>query len=253
MKNLNKSLNYINDPDTKKTIKDILYKINIYIKAGKSFNTGFLSPTEFNYAEDLLNNHSVDYFIFDTGSNSERRIISVDEEEDIIQVYRINNNTSNIEHRDVLGTLISLGISRNKIGDIVVGDDVIEFAAMSECYNDIIYGLKNIKNTPVSAELKKVPIINYDEEKLEIKTGSLSSLRLDSFIALALNLSRNKAQNLVRSGRVKINHEISDAVDSRIETNDEISVSRVGRFGVLEIGGKSRKGRTFIKYFKRVN
>ncbi len=124
---------------------------------------------------------------------------------------------------------------------------------MCECDNDVRYGLNSIKHTPVHIELKAEPTIDYSEERVEIKTGSLSSLRLDSFIALIMNLSRNKAQNLVRSGRVKLNHEINDSVDTKIETSDEISVSKVGRFGILEIGGQSRKGRTFIKYFKRIN
>ena len=253
MKNLRNSLNYINDQETKKTIKEILYKINIYNRAGRDFNTKFLSPTEYKYAVDLLRNHSVDFFVYDTGEESERKILSTTESDDIIRVYRIYNSSSSIKHRDVLGSLISLGIDRRNIGDILVGEEYIEFAIMCECDNDVRYGLNSIKHTPVHIELKAEPTIDYSEERVEIKTGSLSSLRLDSFIALIMNLSRNKAQNLVRSGRVKLNHEINDSVDTKIETSDEISVSKVGRFGILEIGGQSRKGRTFIKYFKRIN
>ncbi len=73
MKNLRNSLNYINDPETKKTIKDILYKINIYNRAGRDFNTQFLSPTEYKYAVDLLRNHSVIFLFMIQGRSPNER------------------------------------------------------------------------------------------------------------------------------------------------------------------------------------
>lgn len=90
MRNLTNSLNYIQDRDTKKTIKDILYKAAIYLKSSKSFNTDFLTPTEFKYACELLKNMDIDFSIVEPGADTERKVIIVGDEKDAVKVFILN-------------------------------------------------------------------------------------------------------------------------------------------------------------------
>ncbi len=251
MRNLTNSLNYIQDRDTKKTIKDILYKAGIYLKSSKSFNTDFLSPTEFKYACELLKNMDIDFSVIEPGADTERKVLIVGDEEDTVEVFYIEPIHQTIEHRDVLGTLLSLGIKRSKIGDIVFSDDRVEFAILKDVVNDVKNGLTSIKNSAVRPILKDIPYLHEPSYEINLKSGSISSLRLDALIALMLNYSRNKAQRCIKSGKVKLNHEINDSVDAKIEENDEISVSGIGRFVLENIGGTSKKGRIYIKYYKK--
>lgn len=252
MRNLTNSLNYIQDRDTKKTIKEILYKAGIYLKTDKSFYTDFLSPTELKYAADLLNNMSIEYTTIETGIDTERNILSVREDNnDIVAVFFIEPINQTIEHRDVLGALLSLGIKRCKIGDIVFNNDRVEFAVLKEVENDVTVGLISIKNSSVQPKLKDIPFLHEPSFEINLKSGSISSLRLDALIALMLNFSRNKAQRFIKSGKVKLNHEINESVDAKIEERDVVSVSGIGRFVLDSIGGSSKKGRIYIKYYKK--
>lgn len=252
MRNLNNSLNYIQDRDTKKTIKEILYKASIFLKNNIPFYTDFLSPVEFKYASDLLNSMGIDYTVVDAGTNTERKTLMVgDDNKDVLAVFYIEPIHQTIKHGDVLGALLSLGIKRCKIGDIVFNNDRVEFAVLKDVIYDVKSGLTSIKKSSVRPLLKDTPLLQKTDYEINLKSGSLSSLRLDALLALMLNYSRTKAQRMIKSGKVKLNHEINDSVDSKIEEKDEISVSGIGRFMLDSVGGSSKKGRIYIKYYKK--
>ena len=51
---------------------------------------------------------------------------------DGFNVIRIEGIDTSVSHRDILGAIINLGIDRDKIGDIVFNNEIVEFAILEE-------------------------------------------------------------------------------------------------------------------------
>ena len=116
-------INSFKDEDEFEIVK--LY--NLYIKALKTgvmmYTDDFYSPSVWSRLEELnLSGVTIDsYGIFE---ECDRRIIVFNKEEYIeppLSLVKIECNTKfvTLEHRDYLGSIMSLGIKRNKLGDLI--------------------------------------------------------------------------------------------------------------------------------------
>ncbi|WP_409305348.1 RNA-binding protein [Peribacillus sp. SCS-155] len=146
-----------------------------------------------------------------------------------------------IEHRQVLGTLMSLGIKREKFGDILVSGQRVQFLAAGEIESYLFANLEKIGKATVS--MKKVALEEaiVAEEVWDESTFTVSSMRLDTVISSILNLSRQKAQTLITSGKVKLNHKQTEHISEECREGDTISVRGFGRCSILSIEGKTKK------------
>lgn len=77
-------------------------------------------------------------------------------------------------------------------------------------------------------------------------SDSVASVRLDNVVASAFRLSRTKAADLIRQGQVFVDHMESLKPDQKLAEGTLISVRHQGRVRLVEIGGRSRKGREYI-------
>lgn len=157
-----------------------------------------------------------------------------------------------LTHRHFLGTVLSLGIERDKIGDILVGDrtafvflakDIAEFVA------DNI-----IKVAGVGVESNIVPIDRavLPEKKFEIISAVCASQRADAIVSGLLNKSRNEAKELILSGKLEVNHFEITRTDYLVKEKDLLSVRGFGRSEILEIGNKTRSDRIHIVFKKYI-
>ena len=78
-------------------------------------------------------------------------------------------------------------------------------------------------------------------EEYQKKDIVVSSMRLDTIIASALTISRQKSKQLVESGAVQVNYAVVEKQDFDIQTSDLISVRKYGRFRVEENLGNTKK------------
>lgn len=87
---------------------------------------------------------------------------------------------------------MSLGVKREKFGDIIVTEEHIQFIAAEEMDSYLTGNLEKIGNASVS--IKRLPIENIVQvkEKWEEQVTTVSSLRLDSVLSAVLNLSVKK-------------------------------------------------------------
>lgn len=179
--------------------------------------------------------------------NSEKP--TLDEFSIIALKIELDNQNGMVNHRHVLGTLMSLGIKRETIGDIIIGSDnkneIIIFISQ-EMENFIKSNLIKINNNFVTIskiELNEIVINNTEE----IKLINVASLRLDAVIARALNLSRNKAVEMIEKKLVQINHLETDNTSYILKENDLISIRHFGRIKMLEVVHTTKKDRLIIK------
>ena len=147
-----------------------------------------------------------------------------------------------LKHPDVLGALISLGLDRSKYGDIRVDENVIQFAVATEVADYIRANLTSVGKVKVHAEevSEQTPLIQLQEEWNE-KNVTVSSMRLDVIIATVSNISRQKAQNLIAAGKVKVNWTEALRPDFVLDLLDIISVRGFGRIQIQGLEGTTKK------------
>ncbi len=169
-----------------------------------------------------------------------------------ISIFKLEYNKRylNINHRMVLGTLMSLGVTRDSIGDIYITEmDDVYLCVTKEISNYIINEFKTLSHQSIS--LKEVCQIDGKiKQNLEVKNDFLASLRLDIVIASMYNLSRKESLEIIKEGRVKVNQKPTMNNSQEIKENDVISVKGFGKMKLLEVGGLSKRDRIFVKLGK---
>ncbi len=201
--------------------------------------TKFLDEVELS---NLINANHNQYPILAFGGydNAERVRVLINSEE-------VNNNEFEISllkieypkkfvkinHRNVLGTIMSLGINRNTIGDIIItGDDeaLIYVLVVREMVEYLKQNLTSINNYPV--KIKEVDFEELQSIKLKdaiIKSYIISSMRLDVILSNILNVSRNEINSYFDEKKVLVNHQICMNRHYEYKSGDLISVRKFGR------------------------
>ena len=163
---------------------------------------------------------------------------------------RGNFNYSKASHRDYLGAILSAGIKREKMGDILVRDDGAYVFLAESIATYILNNLPKVKGVSVKAKQITPQEVTFPENKQKELNLTCASLRLDVILAGGFNLSRSQANDLIQAKKVQVNHqEIADN-DYRCEEGEIISVRTKGRIKIAEISGNTKKGKIKIKLIK---
>ena len=154
----------------------------------------------------------------------------------------------NLSHRDYLGAILGLGIERDAIGDIAVQD---AHSAILFCPR-MLAGFLMGELTKVGADTVRCRECIIDESFTDGKqyrpiSDTVASPRLDCVVAALCNLSREAAQNAVRSGLVEVDFELEERVDTVLTPPITVSVRGHGRFVLRSFDGETRKGRLRLR------
>ncbi len=232
---------------------------DLYTKAeftGKAFYTKFLSPLEARIITQRFPKSDVDMELFGGYDGSERCVCAFyTYPEDLsfpISALKVKSKSKNstLSHRDYLGSVLSLGIKRELIGDIIVRDGDAIIFCLEEIAHYIADSLTKIANTGVSIKIEENIGDLGIKRDYDIISSTVSSLRCDSIVASALNLSRAKAAELIERGYVNLNYEQARSVSQGIKNEDVLSVRGYGKFSVQTDGKLTKKGRIHINILK---
>ena len=155
----------------------------------------------------------------------------------------------NLSHRDFLGSLMSLNIARNTIGDIVVGEGCTQVYVYNTITDLIIDNISKIGRVGVSIQKVDSELVKAQVNFEEI-SGTVASLRIDCVLSLALHQSREKVKAIINSRGVVINHIINYNADTALKDGDIFSVKGFGKFIFKSTNGVSKKNRFHITLFK---
>ena len=150
-----------------------------------------------------------------------------------------------LSHRDYLGAILNLGIERNKLGDILVKDDCALLFAHKSLEHFLIEELTRIRHTSVMVNVEDFNDFSYQPNVKEIN-GTVSSLRLDSLLALAFASSRSKLVAYIEDGKVFVNGKLITSNGYQIKEDDIISVRGLGRFQYKSTISQTKKGRYYV-------
>jgi len=224
---------------------------------GGARHTSFLNDREQELARAALSPLSFEQYVLDGGyPQAERCVLCLYEgqppEDPLVECLRIEipHAENPLTHRDYLGALLSLGIKRECIGDILPCEGGAYVFALPRIapllMEDLVSVGRYAARVCAAADGSKLPPLPSPEEK----TATVASLRLDAVLAAMLHVSRADAVRLIQGGAVEINHVPTASPHSEVYENDKFSIRGYGKYRLCGIGALSRKGRTFVSYLE---
>lgn len=223
--------------------------------------TDFLDPREQQIVNMIIGETTdIRCHFFGGAEHSERQRAMI-----IPEYYRIENEDYqislfdieypkkfvSIEHPQVLGSLMSLGIKREKFGDILIEGDRVQVVVAKEIDSYIQMQLSSIGRAKIT--LKEIPF----SEAIKIhnvwveETVTVSSLRLDTVVSAIYNISRQKSQLFIEQGLIKVNFVTVEKPSFECGEFDMISVRGYGRSKIISIEGKTKKDKWRITIGKQ--
>jgi RNA-binding protein YlmH len=168
-----------------------------------------------------------------------------------LALLRISKDSfSTLNHRDYLGSIMALGVKREILGDILVRDDGCDIVVLKSMVKFLDNNLQKAGRGTLSVVITDVQAIIVPEQKTEDKFCVLASLRLDSAVSAAYNISRTLAVDAINKGIVSVNGLQIQKSDSKIAQGDKIVLRGKGKVVVKELVGETKKGRLKILFQK---
>lgn len=265
MRNREELLRSVQKPEDRLILAKLMDKAEFTSKSHKPSHTEFLDPHQMNLSERVLASlEDSDYEFFGGYPGAERGIVQFypeymgeDEKEEyggtVLKVLEITPNArGGLSHRDYLGSLMALGIKREIIGDILVEEEKTSIVVLAEIAGYTASNLTKVGNIGVHTAILDIMDLSVPEPKTaEIRT-TVAALRLDSICAPAFGISRSKAAEFIRAGRVTLNWEMILNPDKQVHAGDTFSLKGKGRAVLVQVGGRTRKDRLGITIRKLV-
>lgn len=209
------------------------------------FGNSFYSPNVWKWFENNLGNSYVECNGF--FDDSERKMISFNNQYKNpfpMKLLKIQNTSkfSTLTHRDFLGAILAVGIERNKIGDLIVDNDICYFPVHKDIVEFILYNLDKIGK--VHCKIEECPE-DFEIPKIKFKEDIImvSSLRIDGIVSKITNLSRGKAQSSVEQGKVLIDYTVIKDKSYELKGEERITIRGYGKFILGNIIGNSKSGK----------
>ena len=150
-------------------------------------------------------------------------------------------------HRDFLGSLMGLGLRRNVLGDLLITAGNCDILLRREMLPFVLQNYTGAGRTHL--KVAEVPLGNLhlpEQKRREIR-DTVATLRLDSVLSSAFRISRTRAAELIRAGRVEINWQPCEKADRLCAQGDVLTARGLGKCTLAEVGGLSKKGRVTIR------
>ena len=231
------------------------------IKNQKYKLTGFLTPFEQEIAGAIANSLGQLKLDFDGGFEGAERQRAAFCHEDFqgTPAFEItvidakwNAEFARLSHRDVLGSIMALGVEREHIGDIIATKEMARIIVDKKMADYFIANLTHIGESSVKVEQGDLTSIAPKEERIKEIRSTVASLRIDSIAAAGFGMSRSKAADEIKAEKLKLNWQTVKNASQSIKEGDVISMRGRGRLEVAEVRGLTKKGRTSVllrRYF----
>ncbi len=153
-------------------------------------------------------------------------------------------------HRDYLGGILSLGLNRGAVGDIVPIDEFSAYIFVSRSAARFLTegdfsetgGIRIAKDRVKITHAVLPPGYRIEQRFKEI-SDTVASERLDCIVASLCNLAREGAKERILAGEVEHNYETAAQPSTPVGANDCISVRGVGKFKIESVSDPTKKGR----------
>ena len=156
-----------------------------------------------------------------------------------------------LSHRDFLGALMSLGVTRESIGDILLENGRTVVFVADDISKFVMTQLSKVGNVGVTLSEGYCDPLPQVGEKQSFST-TVASTRIDGVVAAICNMSRNGATEKIADGFVSVNSVCVTKSTISVKAGDKITIRKKGRFEIISCDGYSKSGRIILKYNKYV-
>ncbi|WP_115641196.1 YlmH/Sll1252 family protein [Clostridium putrefaciens] len=242
--------------------EDLSLCSNLYDKillSEKTFNAvcsnEFLPPNIWKRVQQYCNANNIASNVSGGFDDAERRVIRFNGSgsDYPIQIIKIINKSKFCEllHKDYLGVLMSLGVKREKFGDLIVQNNECYLPVTYDILQYILMNLKVIGKNPCMVEIlrdsESIPGYNF-----KVNVYLASSNRIDVIVSSITNFSRVKSQQYIKAGKVLIDYVICYEKSEAVRSTNTITIRGYGKYKVGDIIGTTSSGRLKIEIKKYV-
>jgi len=235
-----------------------LDKLELAQNRGVPACTPFLSPGEQETVRDLIRACGHPRHLFYGGyDDAERRVCAFlpdwQEEDDFLAAPPLRalrasfRDEGKLTHRDFLGSILGLGLDREKVGDLLVGPASCDILVWEDVADFLLMNLDSAGRTRLKVEAVPLSDLRAPEVKVKLVRDTVATLRLDAVASCGFSISRGRAAELIASGKVLLNHRECTKPDRLMAEGDVFSCRGLGKCTLSKVGGASKKGRTMIE------
>ena len=221
---------------------------------GRAHFVGFLDERQAGVAQSFMRHTGFSNFLFWGGYPEAERVLFgafPDYQEACPEDFPLETFTvsyrmcDSLTHRDFLGALLSKGVVRETLGDILVEPGRAVLFSRAEVAEFLLQQTDKIGRVGVT-------LSRGAQEPLPVPhtfapfSGVVASARRDCIVAWAAGVSREKAAGLVSAGVVMLNHEVVTSVSTQVTEEAKLSIRGKGRYILDRIGPVTKKGRLSI-------
>ena len=191
-------------------------------------------------------------------SKNEYKIYNLYDESNKVILYKKNipeisllklDNSSNLRHQEVLGTIYSLGIKEDTFGDIIKINDNYYIFILPTMVSYIKNNLTKIKNNYITIEEVSIKTADKFIQDYVEKEIIVSSLRIDNVISTLINCSRNEILSKFKDKEILLNYEAELKPTKTLKPNDIFSIRGYGKYKYIGTIKETKKGSYLIKIF----
>ncbi len=223
-------------------------------------HTGFLSPAQQAAVRDLLDACGHPEHLFFGGYEGAERAVCAflpdwqsesdwlaQEELPVAAVEAVFPKSSGLTHRDFLGGLMGIGITREKVGDLLVGDGTCHILVLRETLPIVLSQFDSAGRYRLKCAETALSQVQAAPVEVRHIRDTVATLRLDAVVSSGFSLARSKAASLIQTGKVSVNHRECLKADKLVEEGDVLTCRGLGKCVLTAVLGQSRKGRTMIE------
>ena len=185
-----------------------------------------------------------EYHIYYPYPESEKIIFYKELEPNICLLEIISK--SKLKHREILGTIFSLGLDSSMFGDIVIYNNHYYIYVLDEIKDYFINNITSINKNKVSLEQRDISILNNYKREYDRIEIIVSSERIDTVVSHLININRNKIKDLIKDKDVFLNYEVLINNSKKLEIGDIFSIRKYGKYKYLGVIKKTKSDNLII-------
>lgn len=239
----------IKSKEDKMKMSNIIDKCNKCEVAAKITSTSFLDLNEKNIASCILNKENIKYSIYFPNQYCEKSIIfflpdymgqdEINYEDYISCIKIVCKDMSKLRHKDFMGSIYSLGIKNEFIGDIFLTNKACYVYVNKSVESYILDNLFKVANQETICNSIDLESKEAKELKIEYisKSYIIPSRRIDALLAEVYSLSRKESKDKIVAGDLYINSKECINPSEEFNEADIISFRKCGK---LKVGSELR-------------
>ncbi len=217
-------------------------------KIRNGYPTRFLDSKIQNDVKSKLKKN--EYFVYYPYLDSEKVIFYKDIKPQVALLEIISKDK--LEHRDILGSVFSLGIDQSMFGDIIITENHYYIYVLDEIKKYFLNHFHSIKKTNITLEERDINLLKDFKRSYLGQDLIVSSERIDTIISHLIGVNRNKIKDLMKNKDILLNYNILTNNSYKLHENDIFSIRKYGKYKYVGVIKQTKNGNLVIRVNKYI-